>query len=329
MKMQNIAKKILLAILSLSLLFAAPGAYAASATMSINPGTGSYSVGEAFSVDLVIDGKGDAFNAAKATIEVSQALQINDVILGDCNFSFITTPTTSNPSFVGAILGGSSQRCTVYTLTVTPATLGSGIITLSDASIKKHGNAAEILQSVQNGTYTLTGSSNSSSQESTTTTHSASQPAVQASDPGLVTLVVKAVDSENKPITGATVLLNPETSALGPENTAFAAATDQEQAYFQFQATTDDSGTAQITNVPSGMYAIEVKKNEKLIAEKIVNVSGHEPVMTLGIRQQQEEPLNWLGLTVIIVTVLAAIGFIIIYFRTLFVELFRNMFKKA
>src|SRR5207249_1544493 len=104
MKRQSLVKKILLSILMLPLWLVAPAAHAASATMSIAPYTGSYTVGAPFSVDLVIDGKGEAFNAAEATVDVSSALQITNVILGDCHFSFIKTPTTTDPSFTGAIL---------------------------------------------------------------------------------------------------------------------------------------------------------------------------------------------------------------------------------
>src|SRR5438132_1713995 len=103
----KLINKILLPILTLLVLFVAPAAHAASAIISITPYTGSYPVGAPFSVDLVIDGKGEGFNAAKATVAVSSALQINNIILGDCHFSFITTPTTTDPSFVGALLGSS------------------------------------------------------------------------------------------------------------------------------------------------------------------------------------------------------------------------------
>jgi hypothetical protein len=141
MKKQNTTKKILLCMMLLSVFFVTPAAYAASGTMSITPYTGSHTLGTSFSVDLVIDGKGDAFNAAKATVAVSSGLQINNLILGDCNFSFIKTPTTTDPSFVGALLGSSSHQCTVFTLNVTPTTVGSATITLSDTSLKKYGTA--------------------------------------------------------------------------------------------------------------------------------------------------------------------------------------------
>jgi hypothetical protein len=216
---KKLFKNILLLTISLLPLALTPGAYAASATMSLSPATGSYDVGNSFSVDLVIDGNGEAFNAAKATVEVSGGLQINDVFLGDCNFSFITTPTATDPSFVGAILGDSSGQCTVYTLSLTPVQSGSGLITLSDVSVKKFGTAEEILQSVQSGTYTLNSATGSSSQQDTaTSTHSTSTessiqeiPALE-SNSGLVTAVIKVVDSNNNPISGATVVINPSSS---------------------------------------------------------------------------------------------------------------------
>jgi len=330
MKGRNTTKLLLLSILSLVLLLRAPHAYAAGATMSINPNTGSYKVGNAFSVDLVIDGKGESFNAAKATVDVSSGLQINNLILGDCQFSFITTPTTSDPSFVGAILGSSSQRCTLYTLDLTPIIPGSALITLSDASIKRYGDAKELLQSVQNGTYELTGAQGSSSQQNTITTQSSgqsgNQPASTAppSTPGTTTLIVKAVDSDNTPIVGATVLVNPASAPSG----SLSGGTDQKQekqsmSSGQLHATTDASGIARIANVPPGIHTIEVKDHEKPISSNIVNIAGNEPIMTLGMKEQKEA-FDLVRIAIIIIIILLLVGFVIIFFRNSLFKLFQR-----
>ena len=342
---QKLFKKILLVTLSLLPLALTQSTYAASATMSLSPATGSYDAGNAFSVDLVIDGNGDAFNAAKATVEVSAGLQINDVFLGDCNFSFITTPTATNPSFVGAILGDSSQLCTVYTLSLTPVAQGTGLITISGASVKKYGSAEEILQSAQNGTYTLNLASGSSSEGDTPTqetTESSDQSINQTasivpeSEPGLTTVVLKVVDNNNNPVSGATVSLSTagSTPSQSGANTALTAPAGQQETgtqtapAAQFQATTDEAGIAHITNVPAGVHTIEVKRDEKQIASKIVNVPANERVMRLGI-QEQKEAIGWAQTAIIIITVLAMVAVVIIYLRKYLFKLLRRLVGKA
>jgi hypothetical protein len=344
MKVKNSTKKIFIVILGTLVLFLTPTAYAATATMSFNPSSGSQNVGNSFSVDLVIDGKGDAFNAARARVVISSGLQINDVFLGNCNFSFITTPTISNPSFVGAILGGSSQKCTVYTLSLRPTSTGTGLITLLNASIKKHGSAEEILQSVQNASYTLNSATGSSSQEEDTSADSQNQASSIApeSDTGLTTIVLKVVDSANNPISGANVSLSTTESVIPQSGINTTSPTDQQEGVTQaakpeqFQAITDENGIANIVNVPAGVHTIEVKKDsEKQIASKIVNVPANESVMRLGI-QEQKEAINWAQIAIIIIMILVALSVIIIYFRSIIMKLVhkiidtgKNLFEKT
>jgi hypothetical protein len=327
---QKFIKKILLTLICLSAITLIPNTYAATTTMDLNPATGSQSIGNKFSVDLIIDGHGEPFNAAKATVEVSSTLQINDLFLGDCNFSFITTPKTSNPSFTGAILGGSANQCTVYTLTLTPVSSGTGLITLSDASVKKYWNAEEILQSVQNATYTLTSTSDTPQQEDTTThstsTESSSQPPNQSttivpeSDPGLTTLSLKVIDTKNKPVSGATIIL----TSTDNEVTTPPVQTNQiqtgSQSQTDLQTTTNKEGIANITNVPPGIHGIEVKNDDKQIANKIVNIPANETVMRLGI-QEQKQAIGWIEITLTITAFLIAGGIIMIYFRNTLIQL--------
>ncbi len=134
-----------------------------TASIEITPATATYGVGEQFSVSLVIDGKGQAFNAAQANVNVSNNLTINSIALtspssGGCNFTFVNqgrTPKLNNPSFTGAILNGSSQKCTLYTMTLTTNALGSGTITIGNSSVKAFGDNGEILLSTINGSYTI------------------------------------------------------------------------------------------------------------------------------------------------------------------------------
>src|SRR5260221_6385566 len=118
---------IVLAVISLLLTISNREAYAANTTIGLSPSTGSF--GKSFKVDLVIDGHGDRFNAAQAKVDVLSNLAIQDLVLGDCNFSSLKTPSTQDPSFTGIIISTYSTKCTVYTLILVPTAIGRGTIT--------------------------------------------------------------------------------------------------------------------------------------------------------------------------------------------------------
>lgn len=134
-----------------------------TATISAVPSTGTFAVGQQFTVNIVIDGHGQAFNAAESVVSVSNNFTVNNLAFvspssGGCNFTFInqaSTPSVTNPSFTGAILNGSSEVCTLYTLTLTANALGSGGVTFSNNSVKAYSDSSELLASVTNGTYTV------------------------------------------------------------------------------------------------------------------------------------------------------------------------------
>lgn len=127
-------------------------------SISASPSTGNKTVGQPFSVDVVINGDGQEFNAARSTISVSSNLEItgvNNPLSDACNLTYTQTPTTSNTSFAGAIFGASSSSCKVYTMTLTPTNSGTGTITFTNASIKSYEDASEILDNVQNASFTI------------------------------------------------------------------------------------------------------------------------------------------------------------------------------
>jgi hypothetical protein len=134
-----------------------------TATMTVTPTSGNFNIGQQFSVNFVIDGGGQAFNAAKATINVSPNLAVQSLTIvpqasGGCNFTFLNTnktPKVSDPSFTGAILNGSSTSCTVFTMTLAAQTAGTGTITITNPSVKAYADSSEILLSTQNGNYSL------------------------------------------------------------------------------------------------------------------------------------------------------------------------------
>lgn len=249
-------KKLLVPV-ALGLAFALIGrpqpSQAATTTMVITPSGGEQ--GSRFKVDLLIDGHGERFNAAEAKVTVSDSLVIEDLTLGDCGFSYLTTPSIVDPSFQGVLLSQSSQRCTVYTLQLVPTALGKGIISLEAATVRRYGDAAEILSSTQNGNFTITATS------------SASVNAVLPSPPanGLYAIYLKVISAVNQPEIGSTVTL--------------ADASGNAQA----TKTTDTNGAVSWADLQPGIYIATVTKNQQKQAEQIINVTGRNPVLTLNI----------------------------------------------
>ena len=91
-------KKVLFILAITILLFPLLGirkSYAESATIGFSPATGSF--GKEFVVSLLVDGHGDKFNAAQATVHASSSLAIKDLVLGDCHFSFLKHQVLKTP----------------------------------------------------------------------------------------------------------------------------------------------------------------------------------------------------------------------------------------
>lgn len=126
-----------------------------TASMKLEPSSGDHLVGQTFQVALKIDGGGTLFNAAQVSMSTTPNLKIENLTFGDCGFALVESPTNTNPSFAGVILGGSSTSCTVYTLTVKALSVGDGKITLSNAKVKSYGNATEILSTITSGEYEI------------------------------------------------------------------------------------------------------------------------------------------------------------------------------
>jgi len=123
-----------------------------------SPTSGTKTIGTPFSMNVAINSEGEAFNAARSTVSVSSNLTVNSISAPSsnaCNLQYTQAPTTSNPSFAGAIFGGSSTACNVYTMVVTPNASGTGTITFTNGSIKSYANNSEILTGVTNASFTL------------------------------------------------------------------------------------------------------------------------------------------------------------------------------
>lgn len=123
-----------------------------------NPSSYSATVGTPFNVEVKVGSGGNAFNAARASVVVSSNLSITGIhnaTSNSCNLQYTETPTTSNPSFAGAIFGGSSTGCAAYTMTLTPTSTGTGTITFTNGSVKAYSDNSEIMTGVTNASFTL------------------------------------------------------------------------------------------------------------------------------------------------------------------------------
>lgn len=241
-----------------------PTASAANATMSFSPQSGT--IDKPFTVNLVIDGHGEKFNAAEAKLTIPNNFKIKDLVLGDCNFSFLKTPSIQHTSFQGVILSKYATKCTVYSLTLIPVTKGKASITLSEGSIKRYGDAAELFSSSQNGTYTITNVSQASVLGAQTT----KQP-----DKNLYSVTLHIVTQKDNPVTNAKVTLSPVSKKD------------------EVKGTTDSKGMVLFSNIKSGIYSVIVEKNGNKVGETIINVSGTNHTLTLSIdlSTQKDNPL--------------------------------------
>lgn len=243
--------------------------FASNTTIAPSPNSGSYN--KPFTVNMVIDGHGDKFNAAQTTVKLSSNLQIKNLTLGDCNFSFLHTPSIEDPSYAGVIISTYSTKCTVYTLTLVPKETGKASITLIEASVKRYGDAANILSSTYNGSYILTGTSNDGSAQSS--------QAKNSSENGLYTLYLKVYSSGMTPVPNALVALN----TVSTKN--------------QLEETTDKTGTAYFSNLHAEVYDAVVKEGLAKVGETILNINGLNHVLTLSIdlSAQKNNPLMKAG----------------------------------
>lgn len=229
--------------------------FAASTTMGFSPQAGTYD--QPFTVDLVIDGNGDVYNAAAATVTLSRGFLIRELVLGNCRFSFTNTPSTTDPSFEGIILGGSAKKCTVYSLTLIPVKTGKATISLTKATVRRFGDAADVLSSARSASYAVTAVSNAPTQ--------ASPSPSGKNDPYTVVLTVLSTENVT-PVSRVSVTLDTP-------------AKDAPQ-----RQTTNDSGTATFSNLKSGIYIASIQQQNGQTQNAILNVSSRNHTFSLSIR---------------------------------------------
>ena len=272
--------------------------FAANGTVTVSPKTGNYTTGQTFSVSIGINGGGTPFNAAKATVSISSGLSVQDVAIGNCNFAFVKTPTQTDPSFVGVILGGSIDTCTVYTLKLKATSSGTSGITLLDTAVTSYKGALKIPLSVQYGQYTITGASSTTFTEPSPV----EAPALEIGGAKLYDIHFTLPLPKNVLPSVLRVVLDPK---LPQERTAVPASVPDDP----------DSATVTFENVPEGVHAIYAFNNEELLLRQIINVSGNNKNLAFGVGPKQVKPVwIWYIIAALTFICLSIVG-IVLYRR--------------
>lgn len=250
-------------LLGVGAISAAPAFAAGSATISVSPATGSYQVGQAFSVNLSVNGGGSNFNAVAADVTLSPNLSVQSITPGDCSFTLVRPYSPANPSFAGAVLTGFSQGCTVYTMNVVAKSKGTGTIALSKGSVevptgKTPTDVAELLSSMKGGSYTITGSA-------------LNYPSGSAAPVSAYTLQVQVVDANNTPVPGVPVLLLLQKDSI--------------------QSATGTNGIATFNSLARGVYSLTSSFRGEKINQNVM-VDGSNPVVTAQVKLQQVVAAN-------------------------------------
>lgn len=250
---------------------------AGSASIYVSLPAGNFSVGQTFTTDIIIDGGGTAFNAAKANISLSKNLSIQDLTLGNCDFAFVVTPTVQNPSFVGVILGSFSAKCIVYKLTLKTTQEGVAYVILSNGSVKSYKKSLEILSSLRNGAYTINPVSRT--QQPSSSTVMQNEPPEQnlqnQNDSAFYNVILRIKNDDGVPLKGATVILNPQDSSKIQTGTSYT-------------QTSNFQGNVEFSDVQEGIYTIKTTYKNKKFTDNVLNVSGKNKTITLGLEAEKK-----------------------------------------
>lgn len=283
--------KTVLTILLL-LLVVVPQANAAGGIISVNPRSGDFLIGEKFQAQIRIDGGGTRFNAAKANVGVSENLTIENVILGDCGFAFVDTPSTSSPSFAGVILGGSSLSCTAFTLNLKVNGSNNGYVYVTDGSLKSLDGAREILENVENSSYSFPTSSTASTVEQVSPTQ---QPLVSTNGDKMYTLIYTIAADKVGNAADLIVVLDAD---LPTQTTTEVRQSPIDPEVYE----------AIFDNIPGGVHTVDVLSGSEKVSSEIVNVEGDNREISLGVspKPAASSLLGWLLLAVGLVTAISA-----------------------
>ncbi|OGH24839.1 MAG: hypothetical protein A3B47_00025 [Candidatus Levybacteria bacterium RIFCSPLOWO2_01_FULL_39_24] len=265
-----------------------PKMVAAGGSINITPNTSTYKKGDIFQVAVNINGGGIAFNAAKSTVNISPSLTVQSLTIGDCGFAFVRTPTSTNQSFAGVILGGSRTGCTVYTLALKAAAEGVGTIALSNASLKSQKGAADILSSLGNASYIIIQSPNVGSSSQPTPIQA---PIIGPKGEMLYSIIYNVSTSKALALSDANAFLDSN-----------------------IQGARIASDSFQFDKVPQGVHVLTLSQKGVVLSKEIINVAGSNGTMIIGVSIKEPEPSHlWLWIFTIIGLIIISIFAVIFY----------------
>lgn len=263
-------------------------AFSASGNITITPRTGNFATGESFQANLIIEGGGTPFNAAKATVAVSPNLSIQNLTMGNCDISFVNTPSKDNPSFLGAILGGSSNKCTLYTLVIKPVSEGDAYINVTSASIKAFKGASEILSYTLGGNYIVNG------------TESAID--LQPTEAPLIANGIKLYE---------VFYTIPVPKNTLPTSLSVVMDRNMKNPIIASPLTSNNNpnvATAIFENVTQGIHAFDTIKDGNSISKQIVNVTGNNKKIEVGVSETKNNMMFWYAISLSILFATIVIG---------------------
>lgn len=286
----------------ISVLIARQDVFAAAGSITAVPDTGSFSAGSMLNVAVKVDGGGVAFNAAKATVSFAPSAPVQSIQIGDCGFAYIKTPTTSDPSFVGVILGGSTTSCTAYTMRFQAASAGTQLVNITDASIKSYQGAKEELNSVKGGSFTIT---QSSTPITPIITSPVGQPATDPNGNRLYSVAYSVNIPKNTPPEDVKILLDSRTS---PSKVEVAGAEE---------TGSESVATATFEDVPEGTHTLSVVSDDKKISEQIVYLDGDSKNLAFGNKPEVSSPSMWYigGIIAAVLLIVGVVAGVFLYKR--------------
>lgn len=255
-------------------LFSNQNAFAVSGNISVSPQSGSYSIGDIYSAKITINGGGTPFNAAKASISTSQTLRVTELTMGDCDFAFVKTPTISDISFAGVLLGSSTQSCTLYNLKIKAISPGSAYILLSDASIKSYKGALELISTIQNGNYTFKNQS-STNNLNVSEINPTQAPKLDSSGRKLYDISYSITLPNNIPASDVITTLD----SISPTQTNIVPSTQSNTTSLEIL----------FKNIPQGVHKITSSYKNQPIADQIITLSGNNKDLVFGTSAVKDE----------------------------------------
>lgn len=206
----------LIAVL-LCILFYIPASLVEASTVGISPSTGSYGVGQSFTVTIQVDPQSKSVNAVEAKLSFDNTkLSVVSVSKTGSVFSLWTTePAFSNTA--GTIdLGGGipapfTAKSNIVTVTFKVLAAGAGKVSIASASVlAADGLGTDVYTGPVNASYTFTGTAPTPTPEPTPTPNPVpkEEPVKPKEEPSDAAITFG--DPPRAPEAGSTVFLDPE-----------------------------------------------------------------------------------------------------------------------